>query len=117
MIKIFTLIIAIVFCVIFQAEAIVKQKASNALSYRNTVSGSSVINSGIGLADLLPETTSEEGIRLKEVDLQNNFSEDVKINMGEEFYVLLREDDNYVWEISYDTNNVIMIENSLKYVK
>ena len=113
MVRLVTLIIMFVAGISFQAEAIVKQKASNALSYRNVVSGSSVTNSGIGLADILPEEIFEEKSEIKEINLQSGFSKSVKVSEGEEFYVLLNDDSEGIWNISYDEDNIIMTANSV----
>lgn len=107
MLKYLTLIVTIFVCMGFnaEAEALVKQSASNALSYRNVVNGTSSVTSGRNNnMDVLANAPQS-------VDIQNSVSKSISTSPDEEFEVLLPEKAGYSWKISYDNDQLIMTGN------
>lgn len=106
MLKYITIVLFTVVCFSAQAQALVKQSASNALSYRNVVSNSSSVTAGRNVESVALADASQS------VDIQNSVSKNISLGPDEEFEVLLPEKEGYSWKISYDNDKLVMIGNA-----
>lgn len=118
MLKYLWVIVVAIFCINTPAQALVKQDVSKALSYRNVVSGSSVVTTSLkpsGLSSNVSEPDSNTEKQQEQiVDLQNGTAKSISIRPEGEFVVKVEEDKGYIWQISYDINAVIMTGNIAK---
>ncbi len=97
------------------ATALVRQSASQALSYKNVVSGSTTSSSSGNVAKELdvvePEDKPIENETFQTVDLQSSNSKTVNVARKGKFLVKLPEASSYRWRVYYNNSNVIMVSN------
>lgn len=100
-----------------EAEALVKQSASDALSYRNVVNASSNtgVSSGRDTAIMTDDSEKEPSTipSTQEVDLRSGISKDAVLTPRQEMVVLLLETQGTSWKIDYDADSVALVSNIL----
>lgn len=96
-----------------RAEALVRQKASDALSYRNVVSGAYVTTSSLKPVRLLDDHTTTDPMQLQTVDMLKSVSKSVSVSPNEEFIVQVPEVASYGWDVSYDTETLALSGNDV----
>ncbi len=114
MVKILTFCLCLFFS--FNADALVKQSVSKALSYRNVVSGVSVSEPEEKVLDL-PSTPAPQPVedeKIVEVDLRTSASKTVSLGMRGKVLIKLPEESGFRWKVSYNNNNTIMVSNVVK---
>ncbi len=106
------------FCLFFSlnAEALVKQSVSQALSYRNVVSGVSVSEPEEKVLDVpsTPAPRPVEDEKIEEVDLRTSSSKTVSLGNKGKVLIRLPEESGSRWKVSYNNSNVIMVSNVVK---
>ena len=113
MYKHLVLILILLIGVSFDAKALVRQKASEALSYRNVVSGTLVTTSSLKPTAVLDDHTTTDPLQLQTVDMLNSVSKSVSVSPNEQFVVQVPEVASYGWDISYDANNLALSGNEV----
>ena len=101
-----------------EAEALVKQSASDALSYRNVVNASSNtgVSSGRDTAIMTDDSEKEPSTipSTQEVDLRSGISKNATLTPGQELIILLPETADMSWKVNYDSDNVLLTGNTAK---
>ncbi len=118
MLKYLPIIVIISAFMSLPAEALVKQDVSKALSYRNVVSGASSSTSSLKSSEMFNQADNSDKTSDQKteqiVDLRKSASKSIAVKQDEEFGVKVEEKDGYVWRVSYDTEAIIMVGNSIK---
>lgn len=101
-----------------EAEALVKQSASDALSYRNVVNASSNtgVTSGRDMA-IITDDADKEPLTIpaaQEIDLRSGISKNATLTPGQELIILLPETADMSWKVNYDSDNVLLTGNTAK---
>ena len=118
MLKALSFFLTLLLC--FDADAVFKQSASQALSYKNIVtSGASQratrrsnSHSDRKKHDALNPISDK--IKIETVNLKKTDKESVSLNKGDELKVILDNDDNYDWKPSTTTSNVHLLSEDIK---
>ncbi|MBE6454019.1 MAG: hypothetical protein E7017_03950 [Alphaproteobacteria bacterium] len=108
------LIITLLFLfVCFDANAVIMQSASKALSLQNVVSSNKITakKKEVVPAVVQPEP---EPIKVKEVNMKVGVSKSITVSSEDEYLVLLKDKKNQSWRVSYDKDAVVMIANFIE---
>ena len=118
MLKVLFFSLALLLC--FDANAIVKQSASKALSYKNVINGRSRRSSKVGISHrgALTKTKAENPVILtpkdEKVNLTNSTSITVKLNKNDSLEVTLNNEEGYRWKISPSTPSVQLLSETIE---
>ena len=107
----------------FNAEALVKQSASKALSYRNIAddSGASRRRKAASMQAPVKKEISEQDIKqpavvppkLEKVDLSGKDTEVVLLKRNDKVEITLPERDGYHWDLNPDSSNLALLSNKV----
>jgi hypothetical protein len=99
----------VLFSSMINAEAVMVQPASKAMTYQNTVRSSAAKKALTIKKEKKPEVLP---YKLTTVDLRSGASKNVTLIKYEELEIKVKEVEGYTWKVSYDTDCLSLIGNS-----
>lgn len=107
--NIFIITLIVVGFIGFEAEALVQQSASDALSFNNVVKSSSQAAPSVYVKEKAP-VKEKEIPEAKKLDIRNSVTKNVTLSPSQELVIVLPEKEGQSWKATYDGGQVYMID-------